>query len=198
MAKSRGFLVVLHDTHKTLYTKPQAEEVMRKLSWRQYVIAKEPYEHQAGYHIHIFYQVKNPVRFKSQLAHWCAAFRHPEGRVHVDVMRGDMAQACKYLVPNATQDAKLYDPDPIIMLDPTTARAAEVHSALITLESLATFPIHYWNLETQTWYEDWEPFERQIKLYRAQHPIGPKERGPNFGNPVILAAPGRPWEELVE
>jgi len=177
--KFRGFLVVLHDTHKTLHTKAEVEEAVAKFAWRQYVVAEEPYEHQEGRHIHVFYQLKNPVKFKSQLTHWISTFQHKKGRVHVDVMRGDMSQACKYLVANETQDTSLYDPSPVIMLDQASARVANVITELIDRDEMMKLPHWYVIDEVSGFGQDSpnSPFSKALSVYLRQ------QRG---GKPLVF------------
>lgn len=110
MTRARGFSVVLHDVHKGSQTK---EDVIKHLHLKeptQAVVAQEPYGHQEGSHIHIFYRLSNQSDFKTQLKHWTLWFT--SGRVQVDVMRGDMAQACRYLSQEDTKKQKDCDVSP--------------------------------------------------------------------------------------
>lgn len=110
MTRHRGFSVVLQDSHKGLQTK---EDVIKHLHLKepcQAVVAREPYGHQEGYHIHVFYRLPNASDFKSHLKHW--ALWYTAGRVQCDAMRGTMAQACRYLSQDDTKKDKLCDPDP--------------------------------------------------------------------------------------
>lgn len=121
MTRARGFSVVLHDVHKGSQTK---EDVIKHLHLKeptQAVVAQEPYVHQEGSHIHIFYRVSNPSEFKTQLKHW--TLWYTSGRVQVDVMRGDMAQACRYLSQEDTKKEKDCDPTPYYY--PTKAIAVD-------------------------------------------------------------------------
>mgnify|MGYP003333510511 CR=1 FL=1 len=76
----------------------------------QCVVAQEAYNHQDGFHIHIFYRLKHQAAFKPQLNYWVTFWK--SGRVQVDVMKGQMDQACKYLVADKTQKDKFTDSSP--------------------------------------------------------------------------------------
>jgi hypothetical protein len=129
MTKSRGFSIVLHDVHKGLVGKPEIQEKIRTLPWRQYVIAEEPYKHQEGSHIHIFLQLRNPVHFTSMLKIWCTWWK--SGRVQVDVMRGSMAQATDYVNEERNEKDKFYDESPLIYLEKSDATKAQVESRVL-------------------------------------------------------------------
>lgn len=122
MAKSRGFSIVLHDVQKGLQTKDDVWSRVNLLPIRQGVVAEERYTHQEGSHIHVFLQLKNPVYFSAQLKLWCAWWK--SGRVQVDVMKGSMVQACKYLLKDHTKKDKYTDPEPYILLDDNKDREA--------------------------------------------------------------------------
>lgn len=115
--RARGFLVVLHDAHKGTQSKQDVVDHLMLKEPHQAVVAQEPYEHQDGSHIHIFYRLANASDFKAQLKHWALWFK--AGRVQVDVMRGELAQACRYLMQDHTKKDKLCDPSP--WLYPTPA-----------------------------------------------------------------------------
>lgn len=108
--RARGFLVVLHDVHKGSLTKADVVQHLHKKELTQAVVAQEPYSHQDGFHIHIFYRLKSQSDFKAQLKHWTQFWLH--GRVQVDVMRGTMAEACRYLMQDQTKKEKDCDPQP--------------------------------------------------------------------------------------
>jgi hypothetical protein len=110
MTRARGFLVVLHDVHKGTQAKADVIEHLKLKEPTQAVVALEPYEHQEGLHIHIFYRLASQSDFKAQLKHW--ALWYKAGRVQVDVMRGEMAQACRYLLQDMTKKDKQCDPEP--------------------------------------------------------------------------------------
>lgn len=108
--RARGFLVVLHDAHLGTQGKQCAIDHLQLKEPVQAVVAYEPYEHQEGNHIHIFYRLKSQSDFKSQLKHW--ALWYKSGRVQVDIMRGEISQACRYLMQDQTKKEKNCDPSP--------------------------------------------------------------------------------------
>lgn len=110
MTKYRGFLVVLQDDHKGNQSKQDAIAHLMTLSVEKAVVAREPYGHQEGSHIHVFYRLKSQSDFKTQLKHWVLWYK--TARAQVDVMKGTMAQACRYLMQDETKKNKDCDPDP--------------------------------------------------------------------------------------
>lgn len=108
--RPRGFMVVLQDSHKGTQTKQDAIDYLHEENIVQAVVALEPYGHQEGTHIHLFYRLKSPSHFKTQLKKWVLWYKG--GRTQVDVMYGTMAQACRYLSQEDTRKNKLCDPDP--------------------------------------------------------------------------------------
>jgi len=111
MTRARGFMVVLHDVH--LGTQSGKQFAIEHLQLRepvQAVVAREPYGHQEGQHIHVFYRLKSQSNFKTELKHW--ALWYKSGRTEVNVMRGTMAEACRYLMQDYTKKEKNCDPDP--------------------------------------------------------------------------------------
>ena len=108
----RSFSVVIHDTPPE--AKKLAEAVMQKRA-SKYIIALEPYDPRTqakpsptGFHLHIFYTLKNTSNKTAQLKTW-QAFKW--GRVQVDPQRGTHDQATCYLI--APDKQKYCDPDPI-------------------------------------------------------------------------------------
>jgi hypothetical protein len=105
-----GFSVTLHWSHCGPDGKQHAiDQLMKKLPLKA-VVAREPYEHQEGSHIHVFYTLKSQSRFQTHLKHWACWWKH--GRVQVDAMKGTIEQACKYLMQEYTKKSKFCDPDP--------------------------------------------------------------------------------------
>jgi len=104
-------------------------------------VAVEPYNHQPGYHIHIFIEFPNQ-RYKTALLKEYQDLStkivapRPEGiegdwgRVQVDQMRGTFEQATQYLV-NPTKD-KAVDPDVVV----SSAAQDEYFKKLETLYTL--------------------------------------------------------------
>lgn len=95
-ARYRGYSVVLHDVspdHKSII---QAHVEGFQPSWS--LVAMEPYNHQEGFHCHIFFQYQNPRSFKQTLQHWLDFGKELDaGRVQVDIARGTYLQCKKYL-----------------------------------------------------------------------------------------------------
>lgn len=114
MTKFRGFMVVLHDVH--LGTQSGKQFVIDHLMLReptQAVVAREPYGHQEGQHIHVFYRMTSQSYFKTELKHWALWYTQLTGRrTEVNVMKGTMAQACRYLMQDYTKKEKNCDPSP--------------------------------------------------------------------------------------
>lgn len=110
--RARGFLVVLHDVHKGIQTKVDVIDHVMAKKPVQAVVAEEPYGHQEGSHIHVFYRLENQSEFKAQLKYWVMFWK--SGRSQVDVMRGEMSQACRYLVQESTRKTKDCDPSPFM------------------------------------------------------------------------------------
>jgi hypothetical protein len=105
----RGFSIVIHDVEKTSHVnKGTVEAQMSKIPATQWVIAQEPYTHQEGSHIHIFYRCDKRT-FPSQLKFWKDWVKSDDCRVQVDVMLGSMEQACRYLQPGNSDKFKYYD-----------------------------------------------------------------------------------------
>lgn len=105
----RGFSVVIHDIQKHMtLTKELVESHMQNIPALEWVIAQEEYTHQEGSHMHIFYRCDKRT-FGSQLKFWLKIVDNEECRVQVDVMKGSMDQACKYLQPGNTSKFKYYD-----------------------------------------------------------------------------------------
>jgi hypothetical protein len=108
MTKARGFSIVLQDVQNGSKTKADVISYLHaEFALEKAVVAEERYNHQDGSHIHVFYRVTSQVHFSAQLKMWTKWWTH--GRVQVDVMRGEMAQACKYLQEGK---AKHYDANP--------------------------------------------------------------------------------------
>jgi len=101
---------VLHDVQVGCQTKDQAIVHLMMKEPEQAVAAEEPYLHQDGSHIHLFYRLKNPSQFKTQLKFWTDFWK--SGRVQVDIMHGSIAQACRYLMEEHHIGDPGYDPDP--------------------------------------------------------------------------------------
>ena len=121
--RGRGFSIVLHDGHKGSQTKSDVIDFVKTLSADQAVVAQETYNHQEGWHVHVFYRLKNATSFKTVLKKWCVWWR--SGRVQVDQMRGTIAQACRYVSKEETKKDKDCDPKPwcfpsdMIKIDPS-------------------------------------------------------------------------------
>lgn len=103
---SRKFSVVVHDVPAA--AKDLALAVLQKLA-KKYVIALEPYNHQDGYHLQMFYELKSPSPKSRQLDKW-QSFKW--GRVQVDPMRGNFDQASVYVI-SPDKDKKC-DPSPYV------------------------------------------------------------------------------------
>lgn len=125
MSRARGFSVVLHDVQAGSQTKAEAVAHVMAKNPVQCVVAEEPYGHQAGSHIHLFYRIENPSKFKTQLDYWLTFWR--AGRVQVDIMRGTIAQACRYLMEDYHSGDEGYDPEPYFW--PTRAIAVSPQEA---------------------------------------------------------------------
>jgi len=82
--------------------------VLQKLA-SKYLIAIEPYGHQPGYHLHMFYTLKSQSNKFAQIKKF---EKFKWGRVQCDVMQGSFDQAQVYLV-NPDKDKQL-DPNPIV------------------------------------------------------------------------------------
>lgn len=119
--RARGFLVVLHDVHLGTQGKQCAIDHLLLKEPTQAVVALEPYEHQEGHHIHIFYRLKSQSDFKAQLKHW--ALWYKSGRVQVDIMRGEISQACRYLMQDQTKKEKNCDASPWFFPTPAIAKS---------------------------------------------------------------------------
>jgi hypothetical protein len=124
--RARGFLVVLHDAHLGTQGKQMAQDHVMLKEPVQAVVALEPYEHQEGHHIHIFYRLKSQSDFKTQLKHWALWWK--SGRVQVDVMRGEISQACRYLMQSATKKDKTCDPSPWLYPTPEIVKSPAEHA----------------------------------------------------------------------
>ena len=139
--RARGFLVVLHDAHKGEAGKQMVIDHLMLKEPEKAVVAREPYGHQEGEHIHIFYRLSNPSDFKTQLKHWVLWWKH--GRVQVDVMKGDMAQACRYLTQEDTKKDKSCDTSPWYFPTPKILRSPG-ELADIWLDWFISVPIAEW------------------------------------------------------
>jgi hypothetical protein len=106
MSLIRQFSIVIHDVPKA--AKPMAQAVLHKLA-KKYTIAIEKYNHQEGYHLHLFYQLKSKSSVMAQVRKW-QAFKW--GRVQADPMRGTFDQANVYVI--SAEKQKYQDPQPII------------------------------------------------------------------------------------
>jgi hypothetical protein len=106
MSRLRQFSVVIHDVPTGSKTLIQA--ALHKLATK-YVIALEQYNHQEGYHLHLFYLLKSASTVMQQVRKW-QAFKW--GRVQADPMRGSFDQASVYVISADKQ--KYQDPCPII------------------------------------------------------------------------------------
>lgn len=146
MTRARGFSVVLHDGQKGQITKQLVEGHLKTKAVTEYVIAQENYSHQEGHHIHIFYRLKNPSAFKTELRFWCVFWTH--GRVQVDVMRGEMHQACKYLIADETKKNKDCDTDPIFFPSRHIAKDP-AQLADEWLDWFLAYPIDKWREKTK-------------------------------------------------
>ena len=124
--RARGFLVVLHDAHLGTLGKQHVVDHLLLKEPVQAVVAIEPYEHQEGHHIHIFYRLSNPSDFKAQLKHWALWWK--SGRTQVDVMKGEMSQACRYLMQAETKKDKTCDPQPWLFPTPAITKSLSEHA----------------------------------------------------------------------
>lgn len=106
MSRLRQFSVVIHDVPSG--SKSLVQAALHKLA-KKYVIALEQYNHQEGYHLHLFYLLKSQSTILAQVAKW-KAFKW--GRVQADPMRGTFDQASVYVISADKQ--KFQDPNPII------------------------------------------------------------------------------------
>jgi len=106
MPMLRQFSVVIHDVPTG--SKSLIQAALHKLA-KKYVIALEQYNHQEGYHLHLFYYLKSPSTILAQVRKW-EAFKW--GRVQADPMRGSFDQASVYVISADKQ--KHQDPNPII------------------------------------------------------------------------------------
>lgn len=103
--RARQFSIVVHDV------KPQAKAHFEKLlpplmlDWS--LVAEEPYNHQAGSHIHIFLKYPNP-QAKFRILDYIQKQKQG-GRVQVDIGRGAF-QECKKYLTNPDKE-KLVDND---------------------------------------------------------------------------------------
>jgi hypothetical protein len=102
----RQFSIVIHDVPPGSKTLIQA--ALHKLA-SKYTIALERYNHQEGYHLHLFYLLKSASTKLAQVRKW-EAFKW--GRVQADPMRGSFDQANVYVISADKQ--KYQDPSPII------------------------------------------------------------------------------------
>lgn len=105
-ARLRQFSVVIHDVPTG--SKSLIQAALHKLC-KKYVIALEQYNHQEGYHLHLFYLLKSASTKLQQVRKW-EAFKW--GRVQADPMRGTFDQASVYVISADKQ--KYQDPSPII------------------------------------------------------------------------------------
>jgi len=105
-SRLRQFSVVIHDVPSG--SKSLVQAALHKLC-KKYVIALERYNHQEGYHLHLFYLCKNASSILREVNRW-KAFKW--GRVQVDPMRGTFDQASVYVI--AADKVKYQDPSPII------------------------------------------------------------------------------------
>lgn len=110
MSRTRGFSLVLHDVQKGNLTKQDVIDHLMLKEPVQAVVAEEPYGHQEGSHIHVFYRLSNPSAFKTHLKHWILWWK--AGRVQLDAMLGTIAESCRYLTQEDTRKNKLCDPTP--------------------------------------------------------------------------------------
>lgn len=124
--RARGFQCVLHDVHLGTTSKQMVIDHLMLKEPEQAVVAREPYGHQEGYHIHVFYRLKSQSDFKAQLKHWALWYKGQ--RVQVDVMRGTMAQACRYLMQDATKKDKTCDSDPWFYPTPKIVKSPAEHA----------------------------------------------------------------------
>lgn len=106
MSRLRQFSVVVHDVPPGSKTLVQA--ALHKLA-SKYTIALERYNHQEGYHLHLFYLLKSASTKLAQVRKW-EAFKW--GRVQADPMRGSFDQANVYVI--SADKVKYQDPSPIM------------------------------------------------------------------------------------
>jgi hypothetical protein len=106
MPMLRQFSIVIHDVPSG--SKSLVQAALHKLA-KKYVIALEQYNHQEGYHLHLFYYLKSPSTILAQVRKW-EAFKW--GRVQADPMRGSFDQASVYVI--SADKVKHQDPSPII------------------------------------------------------------------------------------
>lgn len=144
MSRARGFLVVLHDAHKGTQTKQDVIDHLMLKEPEKAVVAQEPYEHQDGTHIHVFYRLSNPSQFRAQLKHWTLWWK--SGRVQVDAMRGEISQACRYLSQDQTKKDKVCDTSPWYFPTPEIIQSPGEY-ADIWLDSFISRPIAEYRLQ---------------------------------------------------
>lgn len=113
MAKFRRFCIVLHNVKSS-----SRDAIIKGFgNVKQIVASVEPYNHQEGFHCHVFVEFPNARSFNAVLDQTKniskLVIEAPPsecdgswGRVQVDQMRGDFPQAEKYLV-NPDKDKKL-------------------------------------------------------------------------------------------
>jgi len=127
----RQYSVVIHDVPPE--AKGLAQAVCQKIA-AKYVIALEPYTHQAGHHLHIFYQVKHPSTKTTELNRW-EKFKY--GRVQVDPMRGTFNQATVYVI--SPDKDKLTDPSPIRFPEPASAEYCSCRPNFMFLHDVRSY-----------------------------------------------------------
>jgi len=104
--RHRNFSAVIHDVPPE--SKGLVHAMFQKLS-SKYLIALEPYGHQPGYHLHMFYTLKSQSNKFAQIKKF---EKFKWGRVQCDVMQGSFDQAQIYLI-NPDKEKQL-DPNPIV------------------------------------------------------------------------------------
>jgi len=92
--RSRKFSIVIHDVQPS--AKESLQETIQDLQPDWSLVALEPYNHQEGYHIHLFIKY-NQAKAKSKVLGFIQSL-NLGGRVQVDIGRGDFEQCRKYLV----------------------------------------------------------------------------------------------------
>lgn len=152
--RARGYTVVLHDVQKGDQTKQMVIDHVLLKDPVKAVVAQEPYGHQEGFHIHVFYRLKNPSAFKAQLKHWVMFWK--SGRVQVDAMSGEISQACRYLTQEDTKKDKLCDPSPWYF--PTEKiKLSPAEEAERYFEWFLTTPIDAFHMKVNQVKSQWDP-----------------------------------------
>lgn len=161
--KARGFTVVLHDVQHGMITKEDVIQHLKNLSIEKAVVAQERYNHQDGSHIHIFYRLSNQAHFTAQLKYWVGWWT--SGRVQVDIMRGEISQACRYLMEGYKKE-KDYDSDPWFYPTKLIAVSPEQH---------ADQWIHWFiSMPIETWRDIVENHRRKMQCMVTDSILNPR------------------------